>query len=221
MNARRQTAVNVLDYQVKRVSVVKYSPLNMEQRNRLKQILAEKSVGRGDFTLASGKKSSFYVDAKMTTLDPEGITYVADLVWQHLQSLPTFPKAIGGLATGADPIVAEVVALSFRRGGPSVYGFYVREEAKGHGTRKSVEGYAGVHGDPVVIVDDVCTTGGSAIKAIERAKENGWKVVATICLVDREEGGREAIERYCPFDALFTADELLTARDELLQKVHS
>ena len=93
-----------------------------------------------------------------------------------------------------------------------MYGFYVRPETKSHGTRKQVEGYTGSPGDPVVIVDDVCTKGNSTIKAIEQAREKGWEVIAAICLVDREEGAKEQIEKqYCPFHAIFIARELLAA----------
>ena len=112
---------------------------------------------------------------------------------------------------GADPIVAVVAALSHQQGGPPISGFLVRKEPKKHGTQQYIEGWRGAAGDPVVIVDDVCTTGGSTIKAIEQAQAAGYNVVAAICLVDREEGGREAIEKLCPFYSLFTARELLKA----------
>ena len=111
---------------------------------------------------------------------------------------------------GADPIVAVVAALSHQSGGPLVSGFIVRKEAKEHGTRHFLEGYQGKRGDPVVIIDDVCTTGGSTLQAITRAQAAGFQVIAAICLVDREEGGREKIEELCPFHAIFTARELLT-----------
>jgi len=182
----------------------------MPYRERLKQLLCEKSVRRGgDFVLTSGKASNYYIDAKLTTLDPEGAFCTGRVILEWLKTLSPYPKAIGGLTLGADPIVPVVVALSHQQGGPPIAGFLVRKEPKKHGTQQYIEGYQGQPGDPVVIVDDVCTTGGSTLKAIERAQAAGLRVIAAICLVDREEGGRQAIERHCPFYSLFTARELL------------
>ena len=185
--------------------------LVMQFKNRLKQVLLEKSIQRGDFVLTSGKRSNYYLDARLTTLDAEGALCTGMSVLELLKSLKPYPKAIGGLTMGADPIVAVVAALSAQQGGPPVAGFLVRKEPKKHGTQQYIEGWKGEPGDPVVIVDDVCTTGGSTIKAIEQARAAGYSVVAAVCLVDREEGGREAIEKLCPFHALFTARELLEA----------
>ena len=183
-----------------------------QYRERLKEILCQKSVKRGDsFVLTSGKTSNYYIDAKPTTLDAEGSFCTGMTVLEILKSLRPYPKAIGGLTLGADPIVPVVAALSHWQGGPPVSGFLVRKEAKKHGTRQYLEGYQGRGGDPVVIIDDVCTTGGSTLLAIERAQEAGLQVVAAICLVDREEGGRENIEKICPFHAIFSARELLAA----------
>ena len=181
----------------------------MQNRERLKKILCGKSIKRGDFTLASGRKSDYYMDARLTTLDAEGAYCVGLAVLDILKTFTPYPKAIGGLTMGADPIVAVVAALSHQQGGPHISGFLVRKEPKKHGTQQFIEGYQGQPGDPVVIVDDVCTTGGSTIKAIEMAKASGLNVIAALCIVDREEGGREAIEKLCPFYALFTAQELL------------
>ena len=181
----------------------------MEYQKRLKQVLCEKSIQRGDFVLSSGKRSNYYLDARRTTLHAEGAFCAGMAVLEVLKTLTPYPKAIGGLTMGADPIVAVVAALSHQQGGPPVAGFLVRKEPKKHGTQQYIEGWQGKAGDPVVIVDDVCTTGGSTIKAIEQAQAAGYNIVAAICLVDREEGGREAIEKLCPFHALFTARELL------------
>ena len=193
----------------------------MQYQKQLKKILREKSIQRGDFVLTSGKKSDYYLDARLTTLDAEGSFCAGMAVLELLKTLKPYPKAIGGLTMGADPIVAVVAALSHQQallgqsvggqGGPPVAGFLVRKEPKKHGTQQYIEGWQGVAGDPVVVVDDVCTTGGSTIKAIEQARAAGYVVVAAICLVDREEGGRAAIEKLCPFHALFTARELLAA----------
>jgi orotate phosphoribosyltransferase len=182
----------------------------MSHLSRLKQILLAKSIQRGDFVLTSGKKSNYYLDARLTTLDAEGALCSGMAVLDLLQTLKPYPKAIGGLTMGADPIVAVVAALSAQQGGPAISGFLVRKEPKKHGMQQYIEGWRGAAGDPVVIVDDVCTTGGSTIKAIEQAQAAGYSVIAAVCLVDREEGGREAIEKLCPFRALLTARELLT-----------
>jgi orotate phosphoribosyltransferase len=188
--------------------------MTANDRDKLKRILLAKSIQRGDFVLTSGKKSNYYLDARLTTLDAEGALCSGMAVLDLLRTLKPYPKAIGGLTMGADPIVAVVAALSHQQGGPPVAGFLVRKEPKKHGTQQYIEGWKGAKGDPVVIVDDVCTTGGSTIMAIERAQAAGYHVVAAICLVDREEGGREAIERLCPFHALFTARDLLAEPQE-------
>ena len=143
----------------------------MQYRERLKEILCRKSIRKGgSFVLASGKTSDYYADVKLTTLDPEGSLCAAMAVLELFKKLTPYPKAIGGLSMGADPIVPVVAALSHQQGGPPVAGFLVRKEPKKHGTRKYLEGYQGQAGDPVVIVDDVCTTGGSTLKAIEQAQ---------------------------------------------------
>lgn len=183
----------------------------MNYRERLKEILCEKSVRRGDFVLSSGKKSDYYLDARRTTLDAEGALCTGMALLEVLKTLKPYPRAIGGLTLGADPIVAVVAALSHQQSGPPVAGFIVRKEVKEHGTQQLIEGWLGAAGDPVVIVEDTCTTGASASRAIEQAQAAGYHVIAAICLVDREEGGREAIEKHCPFHALFTARELLAA----------
>ncbi|MBI2818614.1 MAG: orotate phosphoribosyltransferase [Acidobacteria bacterium] len=190
----------------------------MNHRERLKQILCEKSVKRGEFILSSGKKSNYYLDARRTTLDAEGALCTGMAVLELVRGLKPQPKAIGGPTLGADPIVAVVAALSHQQAQasnlPPISAFIVRKEAKQHGTQQLIEGWRGSLGDPVVIAEDTCTTGGSLVKAIEQAQAAGMNVIAAICLVDREEGGRAAIEKYCPFHTLFTARELLAALEE-------
>jgi orotate phosphoribosyltransferase len=186
----------------------------VNHRQRLKEILCQKSLKRGEFTLSSGKKSSYYLDARLTTLDAEGAFCTGMAVLEALQPIRPYPKAIGGPTLGADPIVSVVAALSHQRGAPPVSAFIVRKEVKQHGTQQLIEGWRGQPGDPVVIVEDTCTTGSSLLKAMDQAEAAGMKVVAAICLVDREEGGREAIERRCPFYALFTARELLVFAED-------
>jgi len=187
----------------------------MDYRSRLKQILREKSVKRGEFILSSGKKSDYYLDARLTTLDAEGALCTGMAVLEVVRGLKPQPKAIGGPTLGADPIVAVVAALSHQQAQtsklPPIAAFIVRKETKQHGTQQLIEGWRpGAPGDdPVVIVEDTCTTGSSLIRAIDQATAAGMKVIAAICLVDREEGGREAVEKRCPFHALFTARELL------------
>lgn len=174
----------------------------MDERKALQELIAQKALRFGQFTLASGKTSSYYLDCKQVTLDPQGARLVGEGVLDLLSSR-SLPDAIGGLVIGADPITAAVVTMSAVRGTP-IRGFMVRKEPKGHGTQQFVEGPV-QPGDRVAIVEDVVTTGGSAWKAIERAEAFGLKVVQVIGLIDRLEGGSEAFAaRGYPFAALFT-----------------
>ena len=184
----------------------------MSDRERLLEILREKSLKIGEFTLVSGKKSNYYFDSKFTTLDPEGAYLTACLILDRLRSDKITAEAIGGMTLGADPIVSAVAAVSWsdRDRYEPLKAFIVRKEAKGHGTRRSIEGYEPVPGAHVVIVDDVCTTGGSTLRAIREAEEAGLIVVAVLALVDRQQGGSEALADY-RFLPLFTASELLEA----------
>ncbi len=180
------------------------------ERQRLLNLLRERSLQRGEFTLASGQKSSYYFDAKFTTLHPEGAYLSARLILEALARSGVAVEAIGGLTLGADPLVAAVAAVSFRE--PQLYrplaGFIVRKQAKGHGTGRRIEGMEVQSGAPVAIVDDVCTTAGSTLQAIGAAEEAGLRVEAVLCLVDRQQGGAEALKDY-RFLPLFTAAELL------------
>ncbi len=179
-----------------------------EHRKELSRIIQQKSLRVGDFTLASGKKSSYYLDCRMTTLDPRGSFLIATLILASIREHKIDANAIGGLTMGADPIVAAVAVVSGIQGTP-LPAFIVRKEAKGHGTQQSIEGYAGEPGSRVIVVDDVCTSGGSILQAAEKSEQAGYKVAAAFCVVDREEGGTELIARKYPFHALFTAKELL------------
>jgi len=183
----------------------------MEQmRDRLLQLLREKSLKIGRFKLVSGKTSDYYFDSKLTTLDPEGGYLTARLLLEEIKAREIEACAIGGLTLGADPIVSAVAAVSFsenKRFSP-ISAFIVRKEPKKHGTQQFIEGFTASEGTPVIIIDDVCTTGGSTMKAIKRAEEGGFMVTAVFCLVDREQGAAEALKGY-PFYALFTATELL------------
>lgn len=174
----------------------------------LREIIRKKSLRVGDFTLSSGKKSTYYLDCRTTTLDPRGALLIARLILEGIRKENIQADAIGGLTMGADPIAAAVAVVSELEGQP-LPAFIVRKEAKGHGTQKFIEGYDGPPGARVIIVDDVCTTAGSILKAAERAEQAGYQVAATFCVVDREEGGTELLRKKYPFYALLTAKELL------------
>ena len=175
---------------------------------RLKRRLREKSLFRGEVTLSSGKKSDYYLDCRLTTLDPEGSVLVAHSILELLAAKNIRAGAIGGMSIGADPVVSSVVALSHLEGRP-LHGFLVRKEKKEHGRQKRIEGLEAGAVREVVIVDDVCTTGKSTFEAIEAAESEGMKVVAVISVVDREEGGSDALRRKYNYFAICTARELL------------
>ena len=167
-------------------------------RSALRAILLEKSVKRGDFTLASGAKSDLYVDCRATTLDAAGANHLGKvmlpLVRQAEQELGVKLQGIGGLTMGADPVALAICMASFQAD-PSnaIDAFCVRKEPKKHGLKKLVEGNF-KEGDTVCVVDDVITTGGSTLKAIDAVEAEGGKVACVLVLIDREEGGRAAIE---------------------------
>jgi orotate phosphoribosyltransferase len=179
-----------------------------DQLRELRDIIRRKSLRIGDFTLSSGKKSAYYLDCRMTTLDPRGALLIARLILNGIRSRHIPADAVGGMTLGADPIATAVAVVSGLEATP-IPAFIVRKEAKGHGTRRSIEGYEGKAGSRVIVVDDVCTTGDSILRAAEKAEEAGYEVAATFCVVDREEGGTELIAKRYPFFALFTAKELL------------
>ena len=151
-----------------------------------------KALKFGEFTLASGKKASYYLDGKQVTLDAHGARLVAEGILDLLAERE-MPDAIGGMSIGADPITSSVVTMSAVRGTP-LAGFMVRKEPKGHGTNQFIEGPV-QPGDKVVSVEDVVTTGGSSLRAIERAEAFGLKVTGVIAIIDRMEGGAEAFAK--------------------------
>jgi orotate phosphoribosyltransferase len=159
----------------------------------------------GDFTLASGRKSTFYFDSKRTTLLPEGAWLTAREILRTLREKRIQAEAIGGLTLGADPIVCPAAALSHVEG-PPLRAFIVRKEAKGHGTGRRIEGTL-PPGARVVVVDDVVTTAGSTLQAIDAVTEAGHPVAAVLCLVDREEGGAEKLAAW-PFHPLYRRSEI-------------
>ncbi|HXE07530.1 MAG TPA: orotate phosphoribosyltransferase [Acidobacteriaceae bacterium] len=213
-----------------------------DARASLLHLIATLSFRLGDFTLASGQKSDYYIDCRTTTLHAEGgrlaglVLY--DLIREHMPQA----RAVGGLTMGADPLVSNVASASAwaladyndiaeisdeleiedadSEPAPElIHGFLVRKAEKMHGTGRRIEGFL-EEGAPVVIVDDVCTTGGSTITAIEAVRDAGMIVAGVLCLVDRDQGGREAIERVLaevpadeeiPFRAVFTANDVRNA----------
>ena len=179
-------------------------------KQRLLQLLRTNSLQLGHFVLTSGKRSLYYFDSKFTTLHPEGAYLTARLILETIKREELSLDAIGGLTLGADPIVAAVAAVSHaeRELYPPLSAFIVRKQPKGHGAKRQLEGYSPPPGTPVAIVDDVCTTGGSTLQAIEQAEQAGCCVKAVLCLVDREEGGSEALRDY-RFLPLIQASELL------------
>ena len=175
-----------------------------ELRAELLKLIKEKAVRKGEFTLSSGKQSSYYIDGKQVTLDPQGIFLVAKTVLNMLQG--TQVDAVGGPTLGADPIAATVALLSSQSGRP-VKAFIVRKEEKKHGTQKRIEGPALEPGDRVVVVEDVITSGKSVMEAIQEIEKLKCRVVKVICLVDREEGAAKFLEPY-QYSPIFTKTEL-------------
>ncbi len=180
----------------------------MTTRDELMRHLLEHSLKRGDFTLASGKKSNYYFNGKMTTLDGRGAYLVARVFMAMIAD--DVPGAIGGLTLGADPIIGSMLALAGMED-LNLKGFIVRKAAKGHGTKSRVEGPLS-EGDSVIVIEDVVTTGGSALEAIEAIKEIGCEVRRVLAVVDRQDGGRENLEAGgYKLESIFTAQELLDA----------
>lgn len=178
----------------------------MDHRSQLADLLRKKSLVRGEFILTSGLKSNYYLDCKLTTLDPEGAFLTGHCVLQTLESMNVQADAVGGLSMGADPVVSATVVVSQIERKP-IPGFLVRKEAKKHGRQKRIEGISGPV-RRVAIVDEVCTTGKSTVEAIEAAEAEGYEVVAVISLVDREEGGSEKLSAKYNYRSIFTSREL-------------
>src|SRR5881397_3317026 len=173
---------------------------------RLRELLRERSVTRGDFILASGRRSSFYVDARRTTMSGEGLAVIGGLGLDRLAVRGWSPPAVGGLTLGADPI-AYALALTAKRRGQLLDAFTVRKQPKDHGTGQRIEGCF-ASGFAVVVVEDVLTTGRSAREAISAVESEGGHVLGVLAVLDRDEGGREAIER-----AGYLVEALTTASD--------
>jgi orotate phosphoribosyltransferase len=188
-------------------------------RARLVALLADRSARRGHFVLSSGRTSSLYVDARLTTMHPDGLTLVGPLGVAAVRDAGWAPDAVGGLTLGADPVayaMAYASALGAAAGGPAALrAFTVRKAPKAHGTGQRIEGPFRP-GDRVVVVEDVITTGGSALQAVAAVREAGGVVTGVLAVVDREEGGRETIETEAgvPVLALARAAELVALRPD-------
>ena len=164
----------------------------MSDRESLRRLLLERSVRRGDFTLASGRRSSYYIDCRPTTMSAEGLVLIGRMGWTAIQAAGWQPVAVGGLTMGADPVACAIAAASFSGKHP-VNAFSVRKQSKDHGTGRLIEGNFQA-GDRVVVVEDVITSGDSAAQAISTVNQAGGNVLGVLAVVDREEGGRRALE---------------------------
>ncbi|MEC9094527.1 MAG: orotate phosphoribosyltransferase [Planctomycetota bacterium] len=177
----------------------------MSDRETLRKLIDKLAIQRGEFTLVSGAKASYYIDCRKVTLDSCGANLIGKLIYEKLLQ-GDFPEAAGGMAIGADPITGSVVAYAGSRD-RQLSGFIVRKEAKTHGTGKMVEGPI-VAGQSAVILEDVVTSGGSSLKAIQLAQDAGLVIKGVICIVDRLAGGREVFEKEgYSLESLFTIED--------------
>ncbi len=177
-----------------------------DARQTLLAELREHAVVRGEVTLASGQKADYYIDAKRALLRPRAFRAAGELI--AAAAAETGADAVGGMSIGADPLACAAIAVP---GGEGLVGFFVRKERKDHGLQRWIEGPELAAGTSCLVVEDVVTTGGSTVKAIERISEEGLEVAGTVCVVDRQAGGGEAIEAAggAPFRALVEVAELL------------
>ncbi|HEV7218237.1 MAG: orotate phosphoribosyltransferase [Terriglobales bacterium] len=185
-------------------------------KQKLLELLAEKSFRLGEFKLSSGGTSDYYIDCRTTTLDARGAQLTGQVFLEEIRSQGWKPEAIGGLTMGADPIVVAVAVVS-----GELNGFLVRKAEKQHGTGQRIEGFRNKSAS-VVIVDDVCTTGASTIQAIEAAREFGFQLVGIMCLVERKEAnGRPNVEKAAdgvPFVSVFNNNDI---REEHLRQLRT
>jgi orotate phosphoribosyltransferase len=183
-------------------------PALLSKRARLLELLRTRAFAEREVVLSSGAKSNFYIDCKQVSLDAEGACLIGELFHATIEAVAPRAIAVGGLTLGADPLATTTSVAGFQRGKPRA-AFIVRKEPKGHGTGQWIESPRLAAGTPVVILEDVVTTGASTLRAIERAREAGFEVLHAVALVDRLEGGREAIEAHAPLTTLFTRRDFL------------
>jgi orotate phosphoribosyltransferase len=184
-----------------------------DSRTALLSLLIKLSYREGQFTLASGATSDYYIDCRATTLNAKGAFYTGHIVLNTIRQQGWNADAIGGMTLGADPIVVSVALLS-AGDGRAIDGFLVRKAEKQHGTQRRIEGFLRPAAN-VVVVDDVCTTGGSTIQAIEATREAGMQVVGVICLVEREASGMENIRAAVPGVPVLSIFKVQDLRDHL------
>ena len=185
-----------------------------EKKERLGEIILERSFKYSEnppFTLASGRKSNYYFNCKPTTLDPEGMNLIGEIIFDMIKDADV--TAAGGLTLGADPIADALAVISWQKGKP-VKSFIVRKDVKDHGTKSAIEGSVQA-GERVVIIDDVITTGGSTITAIGEARKAGLVIDRVVTLIDREEGGRENILAHVDcVQSVLTRTEIMMLREK-------
>ena len=178
------------------------------RRARLLELLRTRAFAEREVTLSSGARSSFYIDCKQVSLDAEGACLIGELFHAVIEEVAPRAVAVGGLTLGADPLATATSIAAWRAGRP-LSAFLVRKEPKGHGTNQWVESPQLPAGAEVVVVEDVVTTGAATLKAIERARTAGLIVVHALAIVDRLEGGCEAVTKEAPLTALFTRRDFL------------
>ena len=177
----------------------------MDKKEKLKNLILDKAVKRGEFVLASGQKSNYYINGKLISLASDGLALMAEFFLKEIEGENI--EAVGGMTIGADPIIGAILTLADKTG-IKLDGFLVRKEPKGHGTRSQVEGPV-KEGARVAIIEDVTTTGGSSLKAIEALKPLNCKIVKVITLVDRQQGAVENFKKWgYDFKSIFTKEEL-------------
>ena len=169
-------------------------------RDRLLQVFKERAVSFGNFTLASGKQSTYYINSKKAIFHSEAAWLLAEVLWEMTQDLKL--DAVGGLEVGAIPLAA-VMAQRYHAGGKALEGFFVRKQAKAHGSQERIEGVLRP-GMRVGVLDDVLTTGGSVIQAIEEIEKAGAQIAAVLCIVDRLEGARQVLAARYDYRPIFT-----------------
>jgi orotate phosphoribosyltransferase len=180
----------------------------MDEQARLLKLLKDLLYEEGDFILTSGKRSSYYIDCKETTLNPEGMYLVGNLMYRMVKKVPGV-DAVGGVSIGGDPLVCAVILAAYAAK-DALKGFFIRKEPKGHGTNRWIEGAKNLRpAMNVVILEDVVTTGGSSLKAIEATEKEGYTVKGVIGILDRLEGGKETIEsKGYMFTSIFDLNDL-------------